>query len=109
LVVHGHPDERFRYTEQDDFSPDILGGADVLVLGHTHHQALAEFNEGTIVNPGSVGDPRDGDERAAYAVLDLVTQSVELRRVSFNIDRVLTEIEKSSISAYHMSRFRRRK
>jgi putative phosphoesterase len=104
LVVHGHPDERFRYTDRDTFSPDLLGDEDVLVLGHTHQQALAEFDEGMVVNPGSVGQPRDGDERAAYAVLDLTTRSVELRRVSYDIDRVVAAIKESSISTYHTDR-----
>ncbi|AXG08466.1 metallophosphoesterase family protein [Haloplanus rubicundus] len=106
VVVHGHPDERFRYTEAEKFSSGLLGHEDVLVLGHTHQQATAEFDEGIVVNPGSVGDPRDGDERAAYAILDLSTWSVDLRRVAYDIDRVVAAVEESSISAYHTNRFR---
>jgi diadenosine tetraphosphatase ApaH/serine/threonine PP2A family protein phosphatase len=38
--------------------------------------------ERLIVNPGSVGQPRDGDPRASYALLDTDTQTIEHRRVS---------------------------
>jgi len=34
------------------------------------------------VNPGSVGQPRDGDPRASYAVIDTEREAVELRRGS---------------------------
>jgi predicted phosphodiesterase len=39
-----------------------------------------------IVNPGSVGQPRDGDSRASYAILDLDDMTVEHRRVPYQID-----------------------
>jgi putative phosphoesterase len=106
-VVHGHPDERFRYTEAADFAPTLLGDARVLVLGHTHRQAKAEFDEGIVVNPGSVGLPRDDDPRAAYAVLDLAGPSVALRHTPYDVDRVVRGIEQSSVSEYHLRRFRR--
>ena len=38
-----------------------------------------------MINPGSVGQPRDGDPRAAYAWLDSATATVELRRVAYDI------------------------
>jgi diadenosine tetraphosphatase ApaH/serine/threonine PP2A family protein phosphatase len=41
-----------------------------------------------ILNPGSVGQPRDLDPRAAYAILDLEAQTWEPRRVDYAIDRV---------------------
>lgn len=41
-----------------------------------------------IVNPGSVGQPRDGDSRASYAILDLARSHVEFRRVSYDLSAV---------------------
>jgi len=38
--------------------------------------------------PGSVGQPRDGDPDAGYAVLDTQTDEVDLHRVAYDIDRV---------------------
>ncbi len=41
----------------------------------------------SIVNPGAVGQPRDGDHRASYAILDLDEFTVEFRRVSYDLAR----------------------
>jgi diadenosine tetraphosphatase ApaH/serine/threonine PP2A family protein phosphatase len=38
-----------------------------------------------IINPGSVGQPRDGDPRAAYAILDVDEKVFEFRRVTYSI------------------------
>jgi diadenosine tetraphosphatase ApaH/serine/threonine PP2A family protein phosphatase len=77
-------------------------------VGHTHQPAifkeaetadtlcegrLPTFNTGPwelgerrlIINPGSIGQPRDGDSRAAYAILDVAANSLENRRVSYPV------------------------
>ena len=82
-VVHGAPDKPNTYTYPEDFSADLLGEESVLVVGHTHVQAKSEFDAGVVVNPGSVGLPRDGDWRAGYAVLDVESATVDLRRVEY--------------------------
>jgi diadenosine tetraphosphatase ApaH/serine/threonine PP2A family protein phosphatase len=41
-----------------------------------------------MLNPGSVGQPRDGDPRAAFAIADLLNRSVEFWRVPYNIEAV---------------------
>ncbi|RLM89310.1 metallophosphoesterase [Halobellus sp. Atlit-38R] len=82
-VAHGAPDKPNTYTYPEDFSPDLLEEESVLVIGHTHIQAKSEFDEGVVVNPGSVGLPRDGDWRAAYAVLDVEAGTVDLHRVEY--------------------------
>lgn len=42
--------------------------ADFILLGHTHLPLLRKIGTTTIVNPGSVGQPRHGDPRASYAI-----------------------------------------
>jgi predicted phosphodiesterase len=42
--------------------------ADFVVLGHTHLPYVRKHNRMTVVNPGSVGQPLDGDPRAAYGI-----------------------------------------
>lgn len=77
-------------------------------VGHTHSPVIfeeaedpaqmceafiPEFNNGPnelgdrrlIINPGSVGQPRDGDARAAYGILDIEARSFEHRRVTYPI------------------------
>lgn len=87
-VVHGHPDDPDRYTYPAEFSAALLGEESVLVLGHTHVQHVEETDAGIVLNPGSVGQPRDHDPEAAYAVLDLEELAVETHRVPYDISRV---------------------
>ncbi|RLM53941.1 metallophosphoesterase [Halobellus sp. Atlit-31R] len=93
-VAHGAPGKPNTYTYPEDFAADLLGEESVLVIGHTHLQAKAEFEEGVVVNPGSVGLPRDGDWRAAYAVLDVEAGTVDLRRVEYPKAETQMKIEK---------------
>jgi len=55
--------------------------------GHTHKQCLIQFGDKTYCNPGSVGQPRDGDSRAAFAVLD-DSGKIYLKRVEYKIDAI---------------------
>lgn len=87
-IVHGHPDDPDRYTPPEEFSPSLLADEDVLVMGHTHVQHAERYDERLVVNPGSVGQPRDGDPRAAYAVVDMETMTVALRRVEYDVEAV---------------------
>ncbi|GAB7094422.1 metallophosphoesterase family protein [Halolamina litorea] len=96
-LVHGHPDDPNRYTYPRDFAPGLLDGEDLLVMGHTHVQHHAVFEEGIVLNPGSVGQPRDGDPDAAYAVVDLDDRSVEERRVPYDIDAVVDAVEAAGL------------
>jgi putative phosphoesterase len=44
---------------------------DIMVLGHTHIGMLYRGEKGVILNPGSVGQPRDGDARASATILEV--------------------------------------
>jgi putative phosphoesterase len=93
-VVHSHPTETDRYVRPGAF-PSLaphLGEEEVLVLGHTHLPGNERVEDTLVVNPGSVGQPRDRDPRAAFAVLDLEAGTVEHHRVEYDIDRVQDDI-----------------
>jgi putative phosphoesterase len=96
-LVHGHPENPDHYTYPDEFGPDLLDDEDVLVMGHTHVQAHEVYDDGVVMNPGSVGQPRDGDARAAYALLDLDDLSVEERRVDYDVDRVVEAVGEADL------------
>jgi putative phosphoesterase len=96
-VVHGHPDDPDHYTYPAEFAPDLLDGEDLLVMGHTHVQHHAVFDEGIVLNPGSVGQPRDGNPDAAFAVVDLDAGEVDEHRVAYDIDRVADEIDAAGL------------
>jgi len=50
-----------------------------------------------LLNPGSVGQPRDGDPRAAYLLLDLAAGSAEYRRVEYDVARTQAEIRAAGL------------
>lgn len=105
-LVHGHPDDPDRYTYPDEFGPDLLGTEAVLVLGHTHLQAYDVSPAGVVLNPGSVGQPRDGDPRAAYAVLDLDGPTVDAGRVPYDIDAVRAAVREAGLPGRTARRLR---
>lgn len=96
-LVHSHPERRDHYTYPEEFSPRLLGDEDVLVLGHTHIQHHESYEEGIVMNPGSVGQPRDGDPRAAYAVLDLGEMAVTEHRTPYDIERVQEAVDREGL------------
>jgi diadenosine tetraphosphatase ApaH/serine/threonine PP2A family protein phosphatase len=96
-VVHGHPEDPDHYTYPDEFSPDLLDEEAVLIMGHTHVQHVEVFDEGIVLNPGSVGQPRDGDPGAAYAILDLEAGTVDQRRVGYDVGAVMDAVEEAGL------------
>jgi diadenosine tetraphosphatase ApaH/serine/threonine PP2A family protein phosphatase len=45
-----------------------------------------------ILNPGSVGQPRDGDPRASFAILDTEQETWEMRRAEYDVNEVQLRI-----------------
>ncbi|MFW5877116.1 MAG: metallophosphoesterase family protein [Myxococcota bacterium] len=52
-----------------------------------HRVTWPEDAQAVLINPGSVGQPRDGDPRAAFALVDVDRRTVELRRVPYDVGR----------------------
>ena len=50
-----------------------------------------------LLNPGSVGQPRDGDPRAAFVLLDLAAQRAWFRRVDYDVERTQEEIREEGL------------
>ncbi|MEM3030975.1 MAG: metallophosphoesterase family protein [Candidatus Micrarchaeia archaeon] len=105
LVVHGSPDdELFEYVFQEDAEERAerwLGETDVLVLGHTHVPMGLGVEIGgkerMIVNPGAVGQPRDGNPRASLAVLDTEEFKCEWGRAEYDAGGVRDEIRRQGL------------
>ncbi len=89
-VFHGKPAEDDYYLYEEECQENLLelSKSDLLVLGHTHVPFIKRYPSGTIVNPGSVGQPRDGDPEASYAIFDTSTRKAANRRVAYDIDEV---------------------
>lgn len=99
LLVHGSPRDpldEYNRPEVDFWAPRLEGvEADVICVGHTHQPYILEVGDKLVINPGSVGQPRDGDPRAAYALID--NRQVELKRVDYPIDAVIRTIQSSPL------------
>lgn len=54
---------------------------DFVILGHTHRSMVETAGNVTIVNPGSCSEPRDQTRIGSYAILDLATGHVDIRRL----------------------------
>lgn len=95
-LVHSHPTNQGEYVYPEDF-PDLaphLGTESILLLGHTHIQSHRIVDQTLVVNPGSVGQPRDGDPRAAYSIVDTDAFTVAECRVSYDIAAVQHELDR---------------
>jgi diadenosine tetraphosphatase ApaH/serine/threonine PP2A family protein phosphatase len=114
-ICHGSPfDEDFYIFDGEDAWRALESTRSGLCFyGHTH-VALAFLRSGNVfeaivpegtetpiqaengrrllVNPGSVGQPRDGDPRAAYAVYDSAEGVVTLRRAPYAVERAQEKI-----------------
>jgi putative phosphoesterase len=99
LLVHATPrDPLDEYALADvDFWGRRLQGveADVVCVGHTHHPYVLEVGDKLVINPGSVGQPRDGDPRASYAVIE--DRRVELKRVAYAVEDTVRTVQESTL------------
>jgi putative phosphoesterase len=57
-------------------------GVDILVVGHTHEPMAQRFGRTLVVNPGSLGEPRQADRIGTYAVIDTVTGEATIERLT---------------------------
>jgi diadenosine tetraphosphatase ApaH/serine/threonine PP2A family protein phosphatase len=62
-----------------------------------HGQSVALGKERLILNPGGVGQPRDGDPQASYAIVDTAVRSVEFRRVAYPIRQTQALMEAAGL------------
>lgn len=98
-MVHGgwaDPLDEYLKPSQEYFEK-VLG--EVFVSGHTHVQTIRKFGNKTYCNPGSVGQPRDGDPRAAFAVYD--GSEFELHRVEYDMQKVFDLMEAAGFNDYY--------
>ncbi len=112
-LVHGSPRKVNEYLFEDKPARTferIAAGADcdVLVFGHTHQPWVHEYGGVLFVNCGSVGKPKDGDPRAALAVLEGVDGDIRatIERVAYDVDAVAREVVASGLPAEYADRLR---
>ncbi len=83
---HASPWDMETYLYPDtDISKITLKEREILVLGHTHYPMDRPAGAGRIINPGSVGQPRDRRPGACFAVFDTVSMAVTFYRQAYDI------------------------
>jgi putative phosphoesterase len=89
LDEYAPPDEEFWNRRLQNVE------AEVICVGHTHIPYVLEVADKLVINPGSVGQPRDGDPRASFAVIE--DYKVELQRVEYPIEETVATIQASTL------------
>jgi predicted phosphodiesterase len=115
VLVHGafQDEDEYVFTPEQALEGLLDSTAAVTFFGHTHHQGGFSYEDSHLevlqirprpsesfaplrietsrrylLNPGSIGQPRDGDARAAFAIADLDHQTVEFWRVPYALAAV---------------------
>lgn len=99
MFIHGGPSnylDQYLYKITSNLIPAKIRW---LFSGHTHVQVLADFEDSGYCNPGSVGQPRDGDSRAAYAIIN--DERIELHRVEYDIDRAVAAMKAAGFDSLY--------
>ncbi len=104
-LVHGSPRKvnEYLFEEKPARLYERLAAAEeaqVMVFGHTHKPWIHTYGDVLFVNCGSVGKPKDGDPRAAFAILDLDDAGqvqVSIERVPYDADAVAREVEAAGL------------
>ena len=120
-ICHGSPfdEDAYIFDELDAVRALKLSTRPLCLFGHTHYPITFELSaEGFdstgpsaaavtelkmkngskyLVNPGSVGQPRDGDARAAYAIVDTTQRRIELFRLVYPVDEAQAKVIKAGL------------
>jgi predicted phosphodiesterase len=113
LLSHGSPSgDMYRYLRPDTPDSELLSeldkskkqvptiSPDFVFIGHTHIPMIRKLNGVTVVNPGSVGQPRDGTTLCSYAVWN--DGDIEIKRVGYDIDATIKAYDATNIPKRHI-------
>jgi diadenosine tetraphosphatase ApaH/serine/threonine PP2A family protein phosphatase len=120
-ICHGSPfdEDAYIFDELDALRALKIASRPLCLFGHTHYPVTFELSAeafdsigpsaaaesvlamapGTkyLMNPGSVGQPRDGDPRAAYAIVDTTRSCVELMRLKYPVEEAQAKVIRAGL------------
>jgi len=119
-ICHGSPfdEDAYIFDELDALRALKVSTRPLCLFGHTHYPVTFELSSETIesagsggaemqvqlrngckylINPGSVGQPRDGDPRAAYAIVDTAERRVELLRAPYHVEEAQAKVVRAGL------------
>lgn len=132
-LVHGAvtDEDDYIFTEAEANMNLLLTRKNITFFGHSHFPVvyssntlgravtapMYEFDEFTaaqcdpnlklFINPGSIGQPRDGDPRASFAIWDRDRARVEFYRVEYDIERTQAKMREAQLPVYLIERLAR--
>ena len=97
LLCHGAPWDNDQYV-YPDAQPELLERCampefDLVVLGHTHYPMQQKIGRTLVVNPGSVGQPRNRQPGAYWAIFDTVSQNLEFHQEQYDSSALVQECQ----------------
>lgn len=99
-LVHGTPrDPLDEYLGENEagWRSRLQGiNANFVCVGHTHLPFHLDLGDKQVINPGSVGQPRDGDPRCSYAIIE--DGQVTLKRQEYDIAAAIRQMEAAGLS-----------
>ncbi|MFZ5645726.1 MAG: metallophosphoesterase family protein [Bacillota bacterium] len=113
LVFHGSPraiNEYITYNLEDEILDELIMYSDarVLIFGHTHIPFVRTYKGRLLINTGSVGQPKDGDNRACFILADFSPNGVTIknRRVEYDINQVVSHMLDLGLPDEHIETLR---
>ena len=103
LIVHGSPrNPIWEYIYPIDVNSDFVKNLDydIIVMGHTHIPFVKKVANKLVLNPGSVGQPRDSDPKASFAIIDVDKFSAKIIRLDYNIETASKKIIKAGLPEF---------
>lgn len=104
-LFHGTPWDCLNgrvYPDYNDWDRFNNVSADIVLMGHTHYPFTKFHSDKTIINPGSVGQPRDRSGAACFATLELESRLVQHHRIPFDSNRLIEDANKHDPSVPYL-------
>jgi len=101
-LYHGSPENPDEYVMDESRAKQLLerSTCDIVICGHTHVPMQIRSGGKLFLNPGSVGQPRDGNPDAAFIELNLRTLKADLRRVRYDVSSVQKEMKSAGLPRF---------
>ncbi len=115
ILAHGTPEKPWEYfiypfwTDKPPFEYELridrwFKSWDLVIIGHTHQAFIynSKTSSKILLNPGSVGQPRDFNPKASYAILEISKSKIQAQivRIEYMISETCKSIAKASLDDY---------
>ncbi|MDH4123498.1 MAG: metallophosphatase family protein [Thermoplasmata archaeon] len=107
-IYHGSPENAGEYVFDHKRARELLKKTthEVLICGHTHVPMIESYEHRLFVNPGAVGQPRDRNPNASFAILEIPEMKVDIIRVPYDIELVQNVIREKNLPEFLATRLK---